>query len=157
MLAEAESTVEDQSGAHDSSANFNLDGLIMDFWCSMEDRFLSDFLGENIVELFHQEVEAYPEFFVAHYKHKVATKLIQQINRFKAEFVTATEAEWLKFLTLEKKNLQFWDNKAAYKPKDLNLEVLRAAFSLLVAMPIKADIKHDWYLLETKIATIQEA
>ena len=33
---------------------------------------MNDFLGNNLVELFHQEVETIPEFFISHYKKKVA-------------------------------------------------------------------------------------
>ena len=33
---------------------------------------MSDFLSNNIVELFHQEVETIPEFLISHYKKTVA-------------------------------------------------------------------------------------
>ena len=107
--------------------------------------------------MFNQEIQSFPEFFINHYKHKIANKLIEQINKFKAEFVTATEEEWIIFVREEKKQQMVWENKAAYLPKDLNLELLRAAFSIIVVMPIKPDIKHDWHILETKIARIQKA
>ena len=35
------------------------------------------------------------------------------------------------------------------------MDVLRAALNILVVLPIKADIKHDWYLLENKIKELQ--
>lgn len=37
---------------------------------------MTDFLGNNLVELFHQEVDTIPEFFISHYKKKVAEELI---------------------------------------------------------------------------------
>jgi len=52
----------------------------------------------------------------------------------------------------ERKNLQFWDNKQAYKSKDLNLELLRSALSIIVVLPIKAEIKLDWHVVESKIS-----
>lgn len=55
---------------------FNLENLIKNFWMSLEDRFLTKYLSENIVNLFHQEVETFPEFFISHYKYKIAKKLI---------------------------------------------------------------------------------
>ena len=66
--------------------------------------------------------------------------------------MTATEEEWIMFIREEKKNLNFFENKMAYKSKDLNPDILRAALSIIVVMPIKADIKHEWHVLETKIS-----
>ena len=47
---------------------------------NLEQRFMGDFLGSNIVELFHQEVEQIPEFVISHYKKTVADQLIMKIN-----------------------------------------------------------------------------
>jgi hypothetical protein len=52
--------------------------------------------------------------------------------------------------------MNFWDKKSLYKPKDLDMSVLRAALSILVVMPIRKDIKHEWHVLETKISRIQK-
>lgn len=71
----------------------------------MEQRFMTDFLGYNLVELFHQEIEIIPEFFISHYKKNVSENLISQINDFKTCFVTATEEEWVVFVREERKNL----------------------------------------------------
>jgi len=49
-----------------------LNDLINNFWESLEMRFMNEFLSNNIVELFHQEVETIPEFFVSHYKKTIA-------------------------------------------------------------------------------------
>ena len=69
--------------------------------------------------------------------------------------MTATEEEWQIFIREERKNLQFWENKSAYKSKDLSPEMLKAAFVILTVMPIKAEIKLDWHVLESKIARMQ--
>lgn len=66
---------------------------------------MTDFLGYNLVELFHQEIEIIPEFFISHYKKNVSENLISQINDFKTCFVTATEEEWVVFVREERKNL----------------------------------------------------
>ena len=55
----------------------------------------------------------------------------------------------------EAKSLTFWENKQAYKSKDLSAELLRAAISILTVMPIKAEIKLDWHVLESKISRMQ--
>ena len=117
---------------------------------------MNDFLGNNLVELFHQEVETIPEFFISHYKKKVANQLIHQINEFLIGFVSTTEEEWVVFVREEAKSLTFWDNKQAYKSKDLSPELLRAALSILTVMPIKAEIKLDWHVIESKIARMQQ-
>ena len=78
------------------------------------------------------------------------------MNNFKAEFVTATEEEWICFIREERKNLQFWENKQAYKSKGLSQDLLRAVLSIIVAMPMKADIKHEWHIMETKISKMQK-
>jgi len=70
--------------------------------------------------------------------------------------VTATEQEWIVFIREERKSMNFWDNKAAYKPKDLDMNVMRAVLSLMVVLPIKKEIKHDWHIIETKISRIQK-
>ena len=148
-IAEAESTSQ-------SDNTFNLDELISDFWKVLERKFLADYMSSNIVELFHQEIEEFPEFFVSHYKSKIAEYLTEQINKFKADFNTENEEAWIMFVEQERKNLQFWDNKQSYKPKELNLDVLRAALSIIVVLPIKAEIKHDYQVLETKIDRLQK-
>lgn len=81
--------------------------------------------------------------------------MINEINEFQTCFVTATEEEWVVFVREEAKNLTFWENKQAYKSKDLSSELVRAAISILVVMPIKAEIKLDWHVLESKIARMQ--
>jgi len=50
LLAEAESTASKDSSVQNT---FNLNSLIDNFWVAMEQRFMSDFLGHNLVELFH--------------------------------------------------------------------------------------------------------
>lgn len=49
LLAAAESAAQQTS----SQNTFNLGALIENFWHSMEQRFMSDFLGSNLVEIFH--------------------------------------------------------------------------------------------------------
>lgn len=122
----------------------------------LEISFLNKYISNNIIELFHQEIETFPDFFIQYYKTKIANKLIDQINRFKADFATATEEEWIVFIREERKSMNFWENKSLYKPKDLDMSALRAALSLLVVMPIKKDIKHEWHIIETKISRIQK-
>lgn len=77
----------------------------------------------NIVELFHQEIENFPEFFVEFYKQDIANKLITKINKFKQEFVTETEEEWIAFINNEKAQLAFSD-KITYKCKGVDEAVL---------------------------------
>jgi len=36
------------------------------------------------------------------------------------------------------------------------VELLRVVFSILTVMPIKAEIKLDWHVLESKIARLQQ-
>ena len=55
---------------------------------------------------------------------------------------------------MERKNLQFYSDPLAYKSKDLHVDVIKAALNLLVVMPIKADVKHDWHVIEKKIQYI---
>lgn len=50
-------------------------------------------------------METIPEFFTSYYKTSVANKLIDLINKFKADFVTATEEEWIVFVREERKSL----------------------------------------------------
>ena len=88
-----------------------MDNLVVEFWKSLEISFLTDYIATNIVELFHQEIDVFPEFFISYYKNQIAMKLIDQINTFKLDFVTATEEEWLVYVQEERKNLQFWENK----------------------------------------------
>ena len=70
--------------------------------------------------------------------------------------MTATEEEWQIFIREERKSLQFWENKTAYKSKDLSPEMLRCALSIITVMPIKAEMKLDWHVLESKIARMQQ-
>ena len=70
--------------------------------------------------------------------------------------MTATEEEWLVYCREERKNLQFWDNKQAYKPQALNLEILKAALSIIVVLPIRKEIKHEWHVVETKLSRLQQ-
>ena len=73
LIAQAEST-----GEQNETENvFNLDGLIHKFWEDLEISFLTDYIGQNIVELFHQEIDIFPYFFVSFYKKKIADKLIE--------------------------------------------------------------------------------
>ena len=72
------------------------------------------------------------------------------------EFTTAVEEEWLVFIREERKNLQHIENKQAYLPRDIDQNILRIALSLIVVMPIKADIKHDWHVVETKVNRLQK-
>ena len=69
--------------------------------------------------------------------------------------MTATEEEWLVYCREERKNLEFWDNKQAYKPQALNLEILKAALSIIVVLPIRKEIKHEWHVIETKLSRLQ--
>ncbi len=50
--------------------------------------------------------------------------------------------------------MKFFSEPTAYKSKDLSMDVIKAALNLLVVLPIKADVKHDWHVLETKISRI---
>lgn len=34
------------------------------------------------------------------------------------------------------------------------MDILKAALSILVVMPIKADMKHEWHVVETKIQKV---
>ena len=51
----------------------------------------------------------------------------------------------------ERKNPQFDIKKLAYKPNGLSDEILKNALAILVIMPIKKEIKHEWHVMETKI------
>ena len=48
-------------------------------------------------------------------------------------------------------NLQLYVNKQAYKPKLLENEILTAAFSIIVILPIRRDVKHDRELVYNKV------
>ena len=61
-MAVAESSTETTPDSQENT--FNLDKLIDNFFIDMENRFLEEFIGANIVELFHQEIENFPEFFI---------------------------------------------------------------------------------------------
>ena len=101
--------------------------------------------------------EDFPEFFVSHYKAILADRLIDEINKFMTEFTSENEQKWMDFISKEEQNLKFFSEPTAYKSKDLSIDVIKAALHLLVVLPIKADVKHDWHVLETKIARIQKA
>ena len=47
------------------------------------------------------------------------------------------------------------EDPQAYMPEGLDLNVLTAAFSVMVVLPLKKEIKHDMHLLETKISNAQ--
>ena len=73
-MAEAESAADQEN----SDATFTLDTVIVNFWNSLEHRFLTDYIGQNIAELFRESnIDAFPEFFISNYKHKIANKLIE--------------------------------------------------------------------------------
>ena len=66
--------------------------------------------------------------------------------------MTDTEEKWNDFIEEELKNVAASDNPSAYKPKDLDLSVLVAAFAIMIVLPLKKEIKHDLHILEAKIA-----
>ena len=35
-------------------------------------------------------------------------------------------------------------------------EILKAALSLIVVLPIRKEIKHEWHVLETKLSRLQQ-
>ena len=50
LIAEAETTVENDESAQNT---FNLDALVVNFWKGLEISFLTDYISQNIVDLFH--------------------------------------------------------------------------------------------------------
>ena len=144
------------AGAGQSAQGFSVESFVMNFWDILEADFMGTYIERPLCDVFHQEVAPVPEFFVSYCKAAVSSEYIGRVNMFKAGFVSTTEENWLKFVTEERKNLQFWENKQAYKPKDLDMSVLALVLRVLVVLPIKRDIKHDWHLLETKLAKLQK-
>ena len=105
--AEAETTTETvpTPTPNPDQNTFSLDTLIDNFLHRVEESFITEYLGQNITNLLQQEIQEYPDFFIAHYKTKIANKLIDQINKFKAEFTTVAEDEWIRFIEEERKSL----------------------------------------------------
>ena len=95
-----------------------------------------------------------PEFFISFYKRKLVKKLIEKINEFKTNFVTATEEDWVLFMKKESRIMQNFENKMTYIPENLNMEVLKTVLSIMVVMPIKADMKHDIGVIEKKLSRL---
>lgn len=69
--------------------------------------------------------------------------------------MTATEEEWIVFIREEKKQMAFND-KENFICKDTDMHVLKAILGILIVLPIKKYIKHDWHAIETKITRIQK-
>ena len=72
----AETTASPEISSENPANTFNMDRMITSFFVNMEERFLDEYMSANIVELFHQEIENIPEFFIQHYKQNIAKKLI---------------------------------------------------------------------------------
>ena len=83
----------------DTDSNFTLNKCIKEFWESLEDRFMVEYISNNIMELLSEHITTYPDFFIKHYKKKIAKKLIDQINKFVMCFNTAIEEEWLVYIS----------------------------------------------------------
>lgn len=66
--------------------------------------------------------------------------------------MTDAEEKWNDFIMKELEKLKKVEDPQAYKPDDLDLAVLTAAFAVMVVLPLKKEIKHDLHLLEAKIA-----
>ena len=104
--AEAETTETTPNPTPNPDQNtFSLDNLIDTFLHNQEESFVTEYLGQNITTLLQQEIQEYPEFLISHFKTKIANKLIDQINKFKAEFTTVAEDEWIRFIEEERKAL----------------------------------------------------
>ena len=56
---------------------------------------------------------------------------------------------------MEASKLSELKNPYAYKPRELTIGTLSAAFDIMTSMPLKKDVKNDIELLEKKIAIIQ--
>jgi len=83
----------------DTDSNFTLNKCIKEFWESLEERFTVEYVSNNIMELLAERITTYPDFFIKHYKKKIAKKLIDQINKFVMCFNTAIEEEWLVYIS----------------------------------------------------------
>ena len=103
-----------------------MDGLIRNFWQNLESNFQTSYIIENITTLLNVELEDLPEFFITHFKKKIAKELIDQIYQFKLHFVTATEEDWVQFIRDERVKLETVEKKLAYKPETLRMDVLKA-------------------------------
>lgn len=154
MIAEAETT----GDAEESGNQFSLDGLIKSFWSTLEANFHADYLKETIGGLVNQDLEQeLPEFFITFYKRKIAKALIDKIDQFKLHFMTQTEEDWERFVEEEKKKMANIEKKHTYVPQGVDMDALKAVLSIMVVMPIKADMKHDWDVIETKLTRLQRA
>ena len=69
--------------------------------------------------------------------------------------MSTLQRKWLAFIQKESNNLSELKNPYSYKPRDLAIGTLSAAFAIMTSMPLKKDIKNDIELLEKKIAIIQ--
>ena len=125
--------------------------MIRSFIGYISDIFMKKFIEDPLCDLFFQEITPIPDFFISHFYHKVWTLLRERINAFQSGFVTTLEENWLNFVTEERKNLQFFDNKQAYKPKSLEPDILIAAFSIIVILPMRKEVKHDLTFVFNKI------
>ena len=62
----------------------------------------------------------------------------------------------MEFIREERKLIHKVDKKLYYQPKDLKIELLQALISIMVVMPIRADVKHDWHMVEKKVSRLQK-
>ena len=72
----AETSAGNEVNSENPANTFNMERMVTTFFVNMEERFLEEYMSANMVELFHQEIENIPEFFIQHYKQKIAKKLI---------------------------------------------------------------------------------
>lgn len=117
----------------------------------MELVFNKEFIEEPLCDLLFQEINPVPEFLYSNYKYKIWSRLKDRINAFRSGFVSTIEENWLNFVAEERKNLQFYENKQAYRSKQLHLDVLSAAFNVMMILPLRAEVKHDTELVYNKI------
>ena len=68
--------------------------------------------------------------------------------------MTDAEEKWNDFIVEEFEKLKISEDQQAYKPKDIDLKLLVAAFAVIVVLPLKKEIKLDLHLLEAKIANV---
>ena len=113
--------------------------------------FLDKPMCEIIFELPNAQQFVPPEFFLSYFKLKVVDYLQSRILNFKQSFMTDAEEKWSDYITQELELAKKDAKPFAYKPADLDSKILTLAFSVIVAVPPKKEVKHSLDSLEQKV------
>ena len=92
---------------------------------------------------------------MSYFKLKVVDYLQSRIGNFKQSFMTDAEEKWSDFIAKQLEESNKTKNPFAYKPEDLDTKILTLAFSVIVAIPLKREVKHSLDSLEQKVVMAQ--